>query len=139
MRQLFILSARLMFLLLIAGLVCLALSAWLPSISVSQGNDRQMGVRGVDSDSGWYKGRQVAGTVLMTATGGGEGMFRLSSSRMASVALTDAEHQIYSNAFRSALPYGVEHSPEAVADAISRVYANDPELLQIALEQIGGG
>ena len=54
--------------------------------------------------------------------------------QMASVALTKAEHQAFTNAWRSAIPYGRQGTANAtrqqVLDAARQIYSGHPELLR---------
>ena len=60
-----------------------------------------------------------------------------SKSRMASVALTPAEHAYFTREWRRLLPYGKTYSEAQIIDAARQVYKNNPQLLEFALRQIG--
>ncbi len=61
----------------------------------------------------------------------------LKASEMASVALTNVEHQVFTNRWRSALPYGVKWTKDKVIEKVFEVYHDHPELLKIALRELG--
>jgi hypothetical protein len=54
-----------------------------------------------------------------------------------SVALTKAEHQAFTNAWRSLLPYGKSYTVNQVWAAAQKVYAKYPELLAAAKKALG--
>ena len=60
----------------------------------------------------------------------------ISQSRMASVALTPAEHRVFTNEWRRLLPYGGTYSKEYIIEIAYKVYKNNPQLLEFALRQI---
>ncbi|MBN2835414.1 MAG: hypothetical protein JXR48_10665, partial [Candidatus Delongbacteria bacterium] len=59
----------------------------------------------------------------------------LNSNEMLSVALTKAEHQAFTNAWRALIPYGTNYdllSPQKVWEVAQKVYAEYPALLEAA-------
>lgn len=60
------------------------------------------------------------------------GVMGESAGDMASVAVTQAEHQAFTNAWRQAIPYGegtANATPAQVRDAASQIYVNYPDIL----------
>jgi hypothetical protein len=57
----------------------------------------------------------------------------LNVNKMLSVALTKEEHQIFTNAWRKAIPYGTKYSPameRLVKETAKEIYKNYPEILK---------
>ncbi len=69
------------------------------------------------------------------------GVLGLDPGEMLSVALTPEEHQMFTNAWRSLIPYGTDYT-ELTAEQIwsfaQQVYANYPVLLEAAKQTIFG-
>lgn len=60
---------------------------------------------------------------------------------MLSVAVTPAEHQAFTNAWRDVFKYGMDYStltPEIIWDAAQDIYKDYPELLDAAEEILFG-
>ena len=55
---------------------------------------------------------------------------------MLSVVLSKSEHQVFTNAWRSLLPYGNSYTKAQIFDAAIRIYAKSPHLLVSALKTI---
>ena len=63
------------------------------------------------------------------------GALGTNSRSMASVALTRAEHQMFDNLWRQALPYGREYSVAQIRTAARSIYRDYPELQRIAMRE----
>jgi hypothetical protein len=60
---------------------------------------------------------------------------------MLSIVLTKEEHQVFTNAWRQAIPYGTNYaqlSKEFLWGKAQEIYANYPELLEAARKTIWG-
>ena len=60
-----------------------------------------------------------------------------SKGKMASVALTKSEHAVFTREWRKLLPYGTYHTKDEIIEAVQIIYKNYPELLEIALKELG--
>lgn len=58
------------------------------------------------------------------------------SNDMLSISLSKAEHQVYTNAWRVALPYGNTYSKAQILGAAVKIYAKSPKLLVAAVRTI---
>ena len=54
---------------------------------------------------------------------------------MMGVTLEKSEHRHFTNLWRGELKYGANHQKDAVIKAAKKIYANYPELLEIALKE----
>ena len=60
------------------------------------------------------------------------GVMGESAGDMASVAVTKVEHQVFTNGWRQAIPYGegtANATPAQIRGAASQIYANYPDIL----------
>lgn len=61
------------------------------------------------------------------------GRVGVNTNEWAAIALTRAEHQAFTNAWRQAIPYGLgtrNATPEIIERAAQQVYAKYPEILK---------
>jgi len=54
-----------------------------------------------------------------------------------STAVTKAEHQAFTNAWRKLLPYGKKYTTKQIWNAAQQVYKNYPALLEAAKKALG--
>ena len=55
---------------------------------------------------------------------------------MLSIALSTADHRVFTNKWRTALEYGVKHSDKEVLEAAIEIYGKNHELLAAAIYTI---
>ena len=58
------------------------------------------------------------------------------TNNMYSIALTKAEHQVFTKAWRAALPYGQNYSTRQVLSTAVKIYSKSPSLLVSALKTL---
>jgi len=61
------------------------------------------------------------------------------TNKMLSVALSKSQHQVYTKAWRAALPYGNSYSKMQILGAAVKIYAKSPRLLVSAIKTIMQG
>ena len=62
-----------------------------------------------------------------------KGTLGFKAGDMASIALTKAEHQVFTNAWRQLIPYGQgtrNATPQQITNAAKRIYKDFPEILK---------
>ena len=60
-------------------------------------------------------------------------------SEMLSIALDHDQHQVFTQAWRTAIPYGSKYKKDRIWEVAQDVYANYPQLLEAARKTIFGG